>query len=522
MAHSKNDKDYYNTPTRTTTHPIRRSIEALIKILNSATNKPYTCKELYCVLVKRAKENRIYVSLAEKWLCELGPIEEINEKKVFIRYCSGATEEEARNAADTRCKKGDLSGLLRMLGFPTWKENTKAGTITFRDYLDFLGDDFYRGLAPGTVKEMKAALNKYILPVIGSVQLQNADEEWQKEATAKIKKSCASAAIAKGCYCTLEKLYRSIRQNKGPVSKTLEVLCASLKSTRTAPTALRIVAALAHLDDKERAKLFQALFAMECPRLLLIVSLIYCGLSLAQILAFSLLDVKRCLIHGEPVYTYIVKKYYLSNNHSVSVEDPRFSFSQMRRCVLSPLAAACLERYKAWLNTRYCLNPTYMLNHTPYRRENAEELSKELTDLLKSIGIKSRTFPVQGNDGQSEMKQSLVNEKLILQDAQWVLSEVCKADLVMFDETLGKAPRTTDESHYIDRFSDLYALTRYYQLARFSPFSAPFTQARPDGDSLQTPAGFVTNSTWELSNPTSTPQKAVVESAFQVQLIFRM
>ena len=63
MAHSKNDKDYYNTPTRTTTHPIRRSIEALIKILNSATNKPYTCKELYCVLVKRAKENRIYVSL---------------------------------------------------------------------------------------------------------------------------------------------------------------------------------------------------------------------------------------------------------------------------------------------------------------------------------------------------------------------------------------------------------------------------------------------------------------------------
>lgn len=134
MAHSKNDKDYYNTPTRTTTHPIRRSIEALIKILNSATNKPYTCKELYCVLVKRAKENRIYVFLAEKWLCELGPIEEINEKK----FSSATAVVPQRKRPEMRriqdAKRGICPACFVCWAFPPGKKiqrpvRSRSGTI---------------------------------------------------------------------------------------------------------------------------------------------------------------------------------------------------------------------------------------------------------------------------------------------------------------------------------------------------------------------------------------------------------
>lgn len=285
----------------------------------------------------------------------------------------------------------------------------------------------------------------------------------------------------------------------------------------------------AHLDDKQRSEIFQALYAMECPRLLLIVSLIYCGLSLAEILALHLDEVQKTQVRGEPVYTYVVDKYYLSNDGKDSltrVRDSKFSFPSMRRIVLSPLAVACMERYKQWLHDHHYVRHTdhfvYQLNHTPNRCESLADLKKRLTDFLASIGIQSREIPVQQSDGQTKMQERTVNENLLLYDAKWVLTKVCNANFVMCNTTFGLAAQTTDESHYLDQFGDLYALARYYQLARFSPFSPLFAQAQLDQNVLRTPVGVATNSTWELCNPTTTPKTVVVQSSFPVQLTIRM
>lgn len=527
MAHSKYDLTIHGVPLRITPHQFSDHFEAYTYFINPKTTEPYTCKELSAFLLNLVEKDSLNQAAVEVWLGEIGPVPE-DSKKVFMRYSNGATKEAAMQRAKEKCDTGKLYPLLQLLGQPVWKNSTRAGTITFRQYLDFLGDAFYASSTPRAALDMKAALTSHILPVIGDAQIGNTDDKWQKRVAGEIRKSYDNK-VPDACRRALKTLFSSIRSNQGLLNGTVETLYAALKPSRVTPYALYHQADLAHLDNKQRTQMFKALYDMRCPRLLLIVSLIYCGFSPAEILAFDLDNVKKVRIRGELVYTYTVEQYYLSEGEKdrlVRVTDSKFSFPAMRRIVLSPLAAACMDRYKKWLIDHLYIGNynrfACQLNHTPERCESLAALKKRLTDFLGLIGIKGRETPVQRADGKTEMQQRTVDEKLLLQDAKWVLTEICNANFAMCDDSFGLAAQTTDEQSYLDRFGDLYALSRYYQLARFSPFSPVLCQAQLDKNVLRSPVGFTTDSTWDLHNPTPIPQKVVVKSTFPGKLAIRM
>lgn len=528
MAKSKNDRVYYFTTVRITTHPIRGRIEALIKIINPLTTRPYTEAELSQCLRQLVEENPLHKYVAEKWLGKIEPLHEGSAKKECTYYCSGPTEEAAQNQADALCR-GNLRSLLCLLGRKSWKQHTQAGTIRIREYLEFLGDDFYAGISPGSLPGIVSAVKNVLLPELGDIPLQQFDGAAQKRACDKINdrigKDYSSSTVAGNCRRALRMICNSIRSNGGILQGNVEVMCANLYRNRTSNANLRKASIPSHLDEAKRRAMFRKLNRMTCPRLLLIVSLLYCGLSPAEILAINPDEISRRRIHGEPIYSYIVDKYYRSEGTSdylLRVSDSRFPIGVMRRVVLSPLAAAALERYQDWL--AHCKKPeiSHKLRAIPgAKQQRISELKEELDQLLKSVGVQNPRYPLE-RGGKTRVEEISARVQILLYDAQWVVLETCGADLAMYNTTFGRAAQTTDETNYLDRFSDLYALTRYYHLSRFSPFANTFATARLESGGLCTPAAFLTASQWKIENPTAHPRELWISSRFPVQITVRM
>lgn len=525
MAKSKNDRVYYFTTVRITTHPIRGNIEAYVKIIDPLTTRPYTDAELSRRLRQIVEENPIHKYVAEKWLGEIEPLNERSEKKERIYYCSGPTEEAAQMRADAMCK-GRLRSLLCLLGRNSWKQHTQAGTILIREYLEFLGDDLYAGISAGSIPGLASAVKNVLLPELGDISLRQFDEAEQNRATDRISKRLqSSTTVAGSCQRALRMICDSIRSNGGILQGNVEVMCANLYRGRTSNATLRKASIPSHLDESKRRAMFRKLNCMPCPRLLLIVSLLYCGLSPAEILAINLDEISKSRIHGEPVYSYIVDKYYRSEGESdflLRVSDRRFPIGVMRRIVLSPLAAAALERYQDWLAHCKKVEVSNKLRAIPgVKQQRISELKEELNRLLESVGVKNPRYPLE-RGGKTTVEEISARVQILLYDAQWVLLETCGADLAMYNTTFGRAAQTTDETHYLDRFCDLYALTRYYHLARFSPFSDDFATARLETAGLCTPPAFLTSSQWNAENSTSRPGKLWISSRFPVQITARM
>ena len=528
MAKSKNDSVYYFTPVRTLHHPIRGHFEAIVYILDPTTHRPYTKAALSRRLRRAVEENPIHKYVAEKWLGELEPLGENSEKTLFAKYCSGSTVKDALARADAMCR-GELSSLLRLLGRNSWKQHTRAGTVKIRDYLEFLGDDFYRGIAIGSVPGLTSATKNILLPVLGDISLRQFDKVQQKRISDRINtqlsKNKASSTVVDNCRRALRMLGDSIRSNGGVLMGDVEVMCANLYRVRSNHTDLRRASIPSHLDESKRLALFRKLNGMDCPRLLFIVSLLYCGMSPAEILAVNLDEIHRAWIHGEPVYSYLVDKYYRSEGESdylMRVSDNRFPICVMRRIVLSPLAAAALERYRNWLAHCKKVETSNKLRAIPgQKQQRISELKKELDVLMESVGIKNPRYPLE-RGGKITVEEISARVQILLYDAQWILLEVCGADLAMYNTSFGRAAQTTDETNYLDRFSDLYALTRYYHLARFSPFSNSFVSAKQELHSLSTPPTLLTASQWCIRNTSDRPRNLRISSRFPVQITARM
>lgn len=248
-------------------------------------------------------------------------------------------------------------------------------------------------------------------------------------------------------------------------------------------------------------------------------------MSPAEILAVNLDEIHRAWIHGEPVYSYLVDKYYRSEGESdylMRVSDNRFPICAMRRIVLSPLASAALERYRNWLAHCKKAETCNKLRAIPgQKQQRISELKKELDVLMESVGIKNPRYPLE-RGGKITVEEISARVQILLYDAQWVLLEICGADLAMYNTTFGRAAQTTDETNYLDRFSDLYALTRYYHLARFSPFSNSFISAKQELHSLSIPPTLLTASQWCIRNTSDRPRNLRISSRFPVQITARM
>lgn len=485
MSHSHNDFTIAGYWGRKKPHPKAEKIELIITLINPSTKKPYTYAQMLSDLVQRQMQYPGLAPLLEPWINKLIPKAQEKPNTDFTMYCSGRTVELAE-ARFRRLRWTELESLAKLLFRPLYERNLKYGDVTVSDFVDYQAELLYAGDTPDTRVRLLGCLKKYILPEIGKVKLNALDGDRQNKSLKAIKRKLQNTSDSAGkSTCGYVKraylgLIRAIESSgwKGCFAglHLADMLNHSSRQNHSIINSCRID----HLDDAQRAGLFQLLFTPERLYDLFWISLLYSGMDPADIAGQTYGDIEELTLQdGSCCYTILISRRVRKLNDRYSTlqaTNENFSIQKLRRAVLAPWVGDVLQHRLAQLHSLgFSDDQIREMRLTAEKPGSAivgpEELAKRLQQLLQQAGIPN-VSPIRTDKKGRAYRQTVTEDiKLLIRDARY-LSKQCGADDVMQHAMFGDSWSDTDEAAYLDLLGDQYALARWQRLRRWSPFAS--------------------------------------------------
>ena len=406
-------------------------------------------------------------------------------------YCSGRTAELAE-ARFRKLRWAELESLAKLLFRPLYERNLKYGDVTISDFVDYQAESLYAGDTPDTRVRLLGCLKNYILPEIGKVKLNALDGDRQNKSLKAIKRKLQNTSDFAGkSTCGYVKraylgLIRAIESSgwKGCFAglHLADMLNHSSRQNHSIINSCRID----HLDDAQRAGLFQLLFAPERLYDLFWISLLYSGMDPSDIAGQTYGDIEELTLQdGSCCYTILISRRVrkLHDRYStLQATNENFPIYKFRRLVLTPWAGDVLLRRLEQLHALGLSDDQIQEMRLSSEKPGGaivgpEELAKRLQQLLRQAGIPAATATRTEKKGHAYRQTVKEDIALLQRDARYLAMQ-CGADEVMLHAMFGDTWTDTDEEAYLDLLGDRYAVARWQRLRRWSPLapaSLPFT-----------------------------------------------
>ncbi|WP_300250266.1 hypothetical protein [uncultured Subdoligranulum sp.] len=523
MGASKNDVSMYGGKLRIFTHPHRGQQDAIVRLIDPITQKPFTHERLLHILDQRCEEYPTLAGLIQP------KIDKIKKKiqraakpdSVFEMHRRAPSKEEAIRLAYKELVPR-LADLLRLVYRPLWVLNVKTGQATINQYVDYVGDGLIPNSAsPGAKKRITSALRNVVLPVIGSFRIADLTAEQQKKLIRKInsnlskhKSSATLRSYTKRAYIML---FSAIEQDGYQYRDNPVSFAALINAKRDQNRALTKAYRQDHLDASLRTALFALLQSQPDHYDALLVAMIYSGLTLSELAALRFGDVRRLhLRSNDDCYCIVADKLVRkvgSRYSTISAQNDEYPIQKLRKVVLYPWAAdILLQRVQELLQQGLKMPQISDMRFSDLGPacpiQGPKEIESRLVPFMRKAGIQDDVLPRTSRDGVVSASTLRVTCDLLIRDAQYVAEHLCGADSVMLHAMFGHPWTTTDEQNYLDILSDLYAVTRYFRLHRFCPFSQDTLAPR-------------TRTVWRLTNPLQSPQTVKMRTKYGVTVAWK-
>ena len=537
MSKSRNDIPCMGGTARLTCHANHKGTggvrqDAIYQLINPATHKPYTYKELAADLALRKKQYPALAAMVDVQIAEIAVDTKKKPNTVFTRMCCGAKTKDEAKARAKRELWPQLCELARLLYRPVWEINVQAGEVTMEQFVDYMADSLMRmGSADAQLHTM-SCLRRYILPVIGKIRLCDLTAEAQKNASKKINRMLAQAHASATQKGYVRQAYRNLVKlitGSGYQFATDPVYLADMIDTVSNRNSALLDAFRArHLDDGQRARIFTTLKQPQYIRELCLVALCYSGLELNELSALCWGDI--IVVDMALARCYMILVTRMSTDKSVAgAQNDKFAVSRLRRVVLYPWAAQIVDRYLACLRQKYTdrqIAAMRLADLSPASGTvGAKQITAQINQLMLAAGLRRDELQRTAPDGTVHTDVTNPDVKLIQKDAKYIAETCCGLDLPAMHAMFGAPITETDEQSYLDVLSIDYAVARYLCLRRFTPFDVSShmdtTDTASASDEMHLGMSDAGGYTLRVQNDSERPQTLMLTSNFAVNASWR-
>lgn len=481
MSNSKNDFDIACGRGRLNYHPKKSQYEAIYKLINPITRKPYTYIQINDTLLQRQKEYPLLNSLIEPWLKELHPKVLEHPHTVYALYCKGPDKATAKRNLEKK-HYAKLESLAKLLFRPIYCQNLKYGDLTISDFVFYQKASLFVKELPDARKRMLGSLENTIMPVIGEYRLKDFDTSRQEKALRTINRNLRKEGAKLSRCGYVKRAYLGLLQgieSSGWTGCTPGMrLVHIIGSAREANPQILKSVRVSHLDVDQRRAFFELLHQGRHLYELFMVSLIYSGLAPSEIASARYGDFDVLVLSNNcHCYTLLVTQRVRKLHQrfsTLSATNQDYPIEKLRKIVLPPWAGEILNRRLSQI--RACgiedsqIREMRLSSMVPSDAiVGPDEIASRLNALLHAAGIKDTAVIRTDKKGYSYSDTIRADVGLLQRDARY-LAQYCGANQAMMHATFGDAWTSTDEQSYLDLLSDAYAVTRYLHLRRYNPF----------------------------------------------------
>lgn len=481
MSNSKNDFDIACGRGRLNYHPKKSQYEAIYKLINPITRKPYTYIQINDTLLQRQKEYPLLNSLIEPWLKELHPKVLEHPHTVYALYCKGPDKATAKRNLEKK-HYAKLESLAKLLFRPIYCQNLKYGDLTISDFVFYQKASLFVKELPDARKRMLGSLENTIMPVIGEYRLKDFDASRQEKALRTINRNLRKEGAKLSRCGYVKRAYLGLLQgieSSGWTGCTPGMrLVHIIGSAREANPQILKSVRVSHLDVDQRRAFFELLHQGRHLYELFMVSLIYSGLAPSEIAAARYGDFDVLVLSNNcHCYTLLITQRVRKLHQrfsTLSATNQDYPIEKLRKIVLPPWAGEILNRRLSQI--RACgiedsqIREMRLSSMVPSDAiVGPDEIASRLNALLHAAGIKDTAVIRTDKKGYSYSDTIRADVGLLQRDARY-LAQYCGANQAMMHATFGDAWTSTDEQSYLDLLSDAYAVTRYLHLRRYNPF----------------------------------------------------
>lgn len=488
MSKSVNDMSFWGGTMRTkVTHPKSGNIQLRVYLIDPGTSKPYTFTGILKAMNQREQE---YPNLRDAIDTQINDIQ-IKERRrhgatVFSYYASASDETDLEEKKQNM--KERLEPLARILFRPMCLSAIKNGSFTISEFVEYIGEAMYISISTDSARKgIRTAMRTKILPAIGSdriddyIRYEGAKEDALIRIARILDSNLAKENVRQYTNRGLHLLFSVLDEYGVPLKggTYLPRRRFEIATKRNYDVGKQLVPD--HMDDMVRNTFIEFLksepkYAAE----LLWVALVYSGVSPNEIVALRYQDIEAYEIFGgrqttkEKVFTCLITKALIRSNpnhwRQIDICDQRFVMPKARRVVLVPWVVEPLQHMLVDLHKSGISDTDMTLSMTC---DGVSQSPDDIRIRIQTAMQASRIFPTTTITRQRKfgtvIESYSASYRLLELDARYVAEHICGMPLAMFHTTFGLAPTMTDEDRYLDRFSDGFALIRYFYLKRFVP-----------------------------------------------------
>lgn len=476
MGKSKNDKKILGFNVRFKMHNTRGKVDYIAKIIDEKTKKPYTNFSVNQAMQSLNDDDLYY-------LMNKDIIEEIERKAQkypnadYSITARGSSREEAcKNFEDE--KKFKLLQLLALLS-PDKKDFSYKNAL-LKDYVLLYMEDMLINEVKTSKNSLKKCIND-ITSVIGEMEIGEFIGK-EKEVRNRIEKFLKKHKFKQTKINNMRKavriMFNHINRKIGNSRISVGLLCSTFKSEKNTSKGLKNNLIPYHLDICQRQLLFDYLKLNDLRRLM-IIGLIYSGLTFEEIVAVKFKDVEK-ISFKNGMSMYCIKLFRRARKNgskysTISIQNKDYYCNKIRYAVLYKFAADILEQYYNYLKELYTkeeIANMRLSDITPQTNYiNYEDLKAEFDDVLEILNKNAEKIFLTDNKGNSVEKDIFFTMDIFTQDAKFVAENICGMDDIKIHAMFGLEQSETDEKSYLDTLSLNYAVIRYILMLKFNPLA---------------------------------------------------
>lgn len=510
MSKSKNDFSIAGYRGRVNLHAHHGRYDAMYKLINPVTTRPYTNMEVVAGLQQCKSAYPQLENTVDLYLKKVLP------KAVQHPYAEYTISQRGKNSDDARkllerYHYKELESLAMLLFRSLYKSALQLGKVDVNSFVLYAEDILYADKPVKERKRLLGVLKNHILPVLGGRLLNSLDDNGQQNVIKDMNKELSDGNAGDALFGRVRDAYKGLLiaiESSGwkgcPVKQsTLNQIGEVNKRNPRLPDSARP----AHLDVPQRAAIFKLLRQPQHLQDLFLVGLIYSGMAAEEIVAAQFKDFRILKVGREHCYTLLVTRRVVRSCKAAAATEDAFPIQYFRRIVLYPWAGKTLLAWVEQLRKQGFsdkkIREMFLFTGTSGKDKAADlrELKDRIRGLMKQVGIPDRHVIRTDKYGVASVQRLPANIDLLYRDAKHILDEI-GANRPMVHATLGKPWTETDENAYLDLLGDGYSAARYLRMRRFSPFPAVLVP-QEEGYCLRS---FSNSPTWHqlhISNPTN-------------------
>lgn len=513
MCKSKNDFPIAGYWGRLNQHSHCGQYDAMYKLINPDTTRPYTNTEVVDGLQQCKSAYPQLENAVDLWLKKVLPKAEQHPHAAFIISQRGKDSDDAKKLLE-RYHYKELESLAMLLFRSLYKNALQLGKVDVNSFVLYAEDILYADKSAKERKRLLGVLKNHILPVAGKALLNSLDDNGQQNVIKDMNKELSDGNAGDTLVGRVRNAYKGLLiaiESSGwkgcPVKQSILNRIGEVdKRNPRLPDSARP----AHLDTHQRAALFKLLRQPQHLQDLFLVGLIYSGMAAEEITAAQFKEFRILKVGQEHCYTLLVTRRVVCKGGSRKVAaatEDAFPIQNFRQVVLYPWAGKILLAWVEQLRKQGFsdkkIREMFLFTGTSGKDKATDlrELKDRIRGLMKQAGIPDSHVIRTDKHGVASMKRLPADIDLLYRDAKHILEEL-GANRPMIHATLGKSWTETDENSYLDLLSVRYSAARYLRMRRFSPFPAVLV---PQGEEYCL-RGFSNRPTWHqlhISNPTN-------------------